>query len=131
LFNLDRAAKEPADQPLIIVEGFFDTMKLHQHGCRKVVALMGSTLADITEAVQGGLGPEAAAKVGFHTPDEFLAELQTLAKTTDEPPPATPLAKTGKTLGYEIERVFVKLSPQELRENQQAIHRVAKDQMQS
>ncbi len=39
LFNLDRAAKEPADQPLIIVEGFFDAMKLHQHGCRKVVAL--------------------------------------------------------------------------------------------
>src|SRR5476651_2433482 len=39
LFNLDRAAKEPADQPIIIVEGFFDAMKLHQHGCRKVVAL--------------------------------------------------------------------------------------------
>ena len=49
LFNLDRAAKEPADQPLIIVEGFFDAMKLHQHGCRKVVALMGSTLSTAQE----------------------------------------------------------------------------------
>ena len=26
LFNLDRAAKEPADKPLIIVEGFFDVI---------------------------------------------------------------------------------------------------------
>ena len=49
LFNLDRAVKEPADLPLIIVEGFFDAMKLHQHGCRKVVALMGSTLSTAQE----------------------------------------------------------------------------------
>jgi DNA primase len=49
LFNLDRASKEPADKPLVIVEGFFDAMKLHQHGCRKVVALMGSTLSAAQE----------------------------------------------------------------------------------
>jgi DNA primase len=49
LFNIDRASKEPADIPLIIVEGFFDAMKLHQHGCRKVVALMGSTLSAAQE----------------------------------------------------------------------------------
>lgn len=45
LFNLDRAVKEPADKPLIVVEGFFDCMKLHQHGHRKVVALMGSSMS--------------------------------------------------------------------------------------
>ncbi len=45
IFNIDRALKEPADKTLVIVEGFFDCMKLHQHGCRKVVALMGSTLS--------------------------------------------------------------------------------------
>jgi DNA primase len=49
LFNLDRASKEPAEKPLVIVEGFFDCMKLHQHGCRKVVALMGSTLSAAQE----------------------------------------------------------------------------------
>ena len=49
LFNIDRAVKEPADLPLVIVEGFFDAMKLHQHGCRKVVALMGSTLSAAQE----------------------------------------------------------------------------------
>jgi DNA primase len=49
LFNLDRAIKEPADKPLVIVEGFFDCLKLHQHGCRKVIALMGSTLSAAQE----------------------------------------------------------------------------------
>jgi len=49
LFNLDRATKEPAEKPLVIVEGFFDCMKLHQHGWRKVVALMGSTMSTAQE----------------------------------------------------------------------------------
>src|SRR6266852_9031335 len=49
LFNIDRAIKEPAEKPLVIVEGFFDCMKLHQHGCRKVVALMGSSMSAAQE----------------------------------------------------------------------------------
>lgn len=49
VFNLDRAIKEPKDKPLVIVEGFFGCMKLHQHGCRKVVALMGSTMSAAQE----------------------------------------------------------------------------------
>jgi DNA primase len=49
LFNIDRAIKEPADTPLIIVEGFFDCMKIHQGGYRNVVALMGSTMSPAQE----------------------------------------------------------------------------------
>jgi DNA primase len=49
LFNIDRATKEAPDKALVIVEGFFDAMKLHQHGCRKVVALMGSTMSAAQE----------------------------------------------------------------------------------
>jgi len=49
LYNIDRAIKEPADKPLVIVEGFFDCMKLHQSGYRKVVALMGSTMSAMQE----------------------------------------------------------------------------------
>jgi DNA primase len=45
VYNIDRAIKEPGEKPLVIVEGFFDCMKLHQLGCRKVVALMGSTMS--------------------------------------------------------------------------------------
>ncbi len=49
LFNIDRAVKEPSEKPLVIVEGFFGCMNLHQHGCRKVVALMGSTMSTAQE----------------------------------------------------------------------------------
>ena len=49
LFNVDRAIKEPAENPLVIVEGFFDAIKLHQNGCKKVVALMGSTMSAAQE----------------------------------------------------------------------------------
>lgn len=49
LFNIDRAAKEPRDRPLVVVEGFFGCMHLHQYGCRKVVALMGSTMSRAQE----------------------------------------------------------------------------------
>jgi DNA primase len=49
LFNIDWAINEPTDKPLVIVEGFFDCMKLHQHGYRKVVALMGSTMSAAQE----------------------------------------------------------------------------------
>ena len=49
LFNIDRAVKEPSDKPLVIVEGFFDCMNLWQHGCRKVIGLMGSTMSEAQE----------------------------------------------------------------------------------
>ena len=49
LYNIDRAVKEPADTPLVIVEGFFGCMSLHQHGHRKVVALMGSSMSQAQE----------------------------------------------------------------------------------
>jgi DNA primase len=43
LFNFHRAAA--AEKPaVIVVEGFFDCLKLHQAGVRSVVALMGSAL---------------------------------------------------------------------------------------
>ena len=47
VFNSDRAFKEPG--PLLIVEGFFDCMKIHDHGYKKVVALMGSTMSAVQE----------------------------------------------------------------------------------
>jgi len=49
LFNIDKVIREPADKPLVIVEGFFDAIKLYQNGYKKVVALMGSTLSAAQE----------------------------------------------------------------------------------
>src|SRR3989442_8045628 len=45
LFNLHRAMKETKRGTVVIVEGFFDCMKVHQAGYQSVVALMGSTLS--------------------------------------------------------------------------------------
>ena len=89
-----------------------------------VIATGRRHLEEIAAAVQGGLGSEASAKVGYLTPDEFLTELQKLAKTTEAPPPSEPMAKTSKILGFEITRNFPKQSPEEQRLNQQAIHEV-------
>jgi DNA primase len=44
LFNAHRAFAV-ADEPLVIVEGFFDCFALWQHGIRCVVALMGTSLS--------------------------------------------------------------------------------------
>jgi DNA primase len=45
LFNLHRAAAA-SQETVIVVEGFFDCLKVHQAGFRSVVALMGSALYD-------------------------------------------------------------------------------------
>lgn len=51
LFNLHRAveAKTSPLRSVILVEGFFDTMKLYQAGYRRVVAMMGSSLSQAQE----------------------------------------------------------------------------------
>jgi len=49
LFHYDLAMEEPADTPLMVVEGFFDCLKLWQLGARKTVALMGRTLSTAQE----------------------------------------------------------------------------------
>jgi DNA primase len=49
LFNLHRVVKEvEGDQPVVVVEGFFDCMKVHQAGF-PCVALLGSSLSEQQE----------------------------------------------------------------------------------
>jgi DNA primase len=43
LFNLNRARRAQYNA-VVVVEGFFDTMKIHQAGYRNVIALMGATI---------------------------------------------------------------------------------------
>jgi DNA primase len=45
VFNLERAMTEEQGLPLIVVEGFFDVMKLWQQGFHRVVSIMGSSLS--------------------------------------------------------------------------------------
>ncbi len=57
LFNAHRAAQEPADQPLVVVEGFFGVMRLWQLGIRRVVGLMGSSMSAAQAALLERLAP--------------------------------------------------------------------------
>ena len=59
VFNLHRARRVADNSPLIVVEGFFDVMKLWQLGWKRTVSLMGSYLSAtherlLTEAGQSG-----------------------------------------------------------------------------
>lgn len=49
LFNCHRAAACQQVSPLVVVEGFFDAMRLHQAGYHRVVAIMGSSLSERQE----------------------------------------------------------------------------------
>jgi DNA primase len=49
LFNLHRVREDESTRSIIIVEGFFDTMKIVQAGFRNVVAIMGTALSDAQE----------------------------------------------------------------------------------
>jgi DNA primase len=51
LFNVHRALLHDPNKKLIVVEGFFDCMKVHQAGFTNVVALMGSSLSEPQEKV--------------------------------------------------------------------------------
>lgn len=45
VFNYHRAIASEQEAPLLVVEGFFAAIKLHQAGYERVVALMGSSLS--------------------------------------------------------------------------------------
>jgi DNA primase len=48
IFNFHHAAAESARR-VIVVEGFFDCLRVHQFGYRNVVALMGVSLSEVQE----------------------------------------------------------------------------------
>lgn len=66
VFNLHCAFNNPAEMPLIVVEGFFDAIKLHQQGHRKVIALMGTHMSETQEKlIASKLTPESRIIVMF------------------------------------------------------------------
>jgi len=91
-----------------------------------VIATGRKRLDNIAAAVQGGLGPEAAAKVSYHTPDEFLVELQKLAKTVSPEPPAKSVTEAVKRRGFSVTRSFRNKTLDEQRSTDQAVQMVAR-----
>jgi DNA primase len=80
VFNLDRSIKEKTERPLVIVEGFFDAIKLHQHGYRNVVALMGSTMtAAQEELIRRNTNPRSHVVIMFDEDEAGIAGGEAIA----------------------------------------------------
>lgn len=85
VFNLHRAKPAAAVHGLVLVEGFFDCLKLWQSGIHHVVALMGSSLSAAQEKlIVETLGPTGKAILMFDEDpagqvcrDQVLARLAT------------------------------------------------------
>lgn len=89
-----------------------------------VVSTSPKQLENIATAVQGALGSEAATKVGYHSPDDFIAELRKLAAEIKSKP-APPLPPTEvKSHGRRIRRHLPKLSPDEEKQRELIMRRV-------
>jgi DNA primase len=66
IYNLHRAKDHAKDRGLIVVEGFFDCMRLHQVGISNVVALMGSALSEAQEVlIVEAVGPAGKVALMF------------------------------------------------------------------
>src|SRR5207244_1599104 len=69
-FNLHRARELAEAQGLIVVEGFFDCMKVWQAGRENVVALMGSALSEDQERlIVDAVGPQGRVTLLFDPDD--------------------------------------------------------------
>jgi type IV secretion system coupling TraD/TrwB family protein len=89
-----------------------------------VVSSRPEKLGAIAEAVKAGLSSEAVAKVSYHTPEAFIAELGTLAKQFV---PAEP-SETA-TRGYRVRRHGPSLTPEERRSKEEIALRVMSEAM--
>ena len=105
---------------------FENVQKCLQAGFTRVAAVStGRKFLDAwAAAVLGALGPEAAAKVGYYTPDEFIDELRKLAAASELPPAVQPMAAKDKRHGFVVERNFPKQTPTEQKATQHGIHEV-------
>lgn len=125
--SVDLALESP--QRTIAVEITITTTIDHELGnvakCLKadfqtvaVVAASGAKLAQMREAVTAALGPILSARVGYFQPDDFIAHLESLAKTDAPPPPSGPKETVRK--GYKVKIKAASLTPEELRAKEEA-----------
>jgi hypothetical protein len=82
-----------------------------------VISPSPERLKHITAAVQAGLGSGAAAKVSYHSPDEFIAELRKIA--AEAPKPEPPRIPTEKVVhGWKVRRHGAALSEGQRKANE-------------
>jgi DNA primase len=66
IFNLHRAKACAREHGLVIVEGYFDVMRLFQYGVCHAVAVMGSTISEAQEQlILDAVGPQGRVTLCF------------------------------------------------------------------
>jgi hypothetical protein len=94
-----------------------------------VVSTSPRQLEEIAAAVQGGLGSELAAKVSYHSPDDFIAQLRKLAaEIRAKPAPPLPHGEV-KSHGRTVRRHMPKLSAEEQKQREKAVVKTLGDSM--
>jgi hypothetical protein len=89
-----------------------------------VVSLRPKLLEQLAEAVAAALGAEAAVKVSYYTPEQFISELQKLAVNTPAQPQSPPKPNTEIIGNYEVESEFPTLTPEEQKQREEAAIRL-------
>lgn len=87
-----------------------------------VVSSGETKLKQMRDAVGGALEPELAARVGYYTPDQFLAHLASLTKEDANAAVSPPKETTVR--GYKVTRSAPKLTPEEYRAKEAAAHQM-------
>jgi hypothetical protein len=94
-----------------------------------VVTPRTGRLDDIRAAVEAGLGPEAAAKVSYHSADDFIAHLQKLAAETKSRPVTPTLPGERVSHGLRVRRHIPQQIPEELKQKEDVAIRVMTEAM--
>jgi hypothetical protein len=80
-----------------------------------VISPKAERLRQIEESVKAGLEPQESARVGYYTPDQFIAWLRELAPTLIPSPAAPPAHSERTSRGYKVRRSPAKLTEEERR----------------
>jgi hypothetical protein len=94
-----------------------------------VVSLRPKLLVQLADAVPAALGADAAAKVSYHTPEEFISELRKLARSVAAKP-KPPLPPNTEVIGnYEVESEYPMFAPEERKQREDAAIRLIAETM--
>ena len=94
-----------------------------------VVSPKSERLTQIAVAVNGGLDSEAAAKVRYFLPDQFITMLQELAEDVEKTPPTAPGERISH--GIKVRRHAPQQSPEERKQKEEIARRMMIEAMRS
>jgi hypothetical protein len=92
-----------------------------------VITPKSGRLEEIEAAVRAGLGSEAAAKVSYHTADDFIAHLHKLAAEIKGKPVTPTVPGERVSHGLRVRRHAPQQTPEERQGKEQLAHRVMLD----